>query len=94
MDLRCPHRAADRLLAAAVCWGRHQAEYRRCWLPGQAHSVVYLGNLTDDLLIVGDPTVGRELWRRHELRTLWTGRGLRLVPRDAATTDSLLAAQQ
>ena len=64
------------------------------WLPGQAHSVVYLGNLTDDLLIVGDPTVGRELWRRHELRTLWTGRGLRLVPRDAATTDSLLAAQQ
>lgn len=64
------------------------------WLPGQAHSVVYLGNLTEDLLIVGDPTVGRELWRRHELRTLWTGRGLRLVARDAAPTDSLLAAQQ
>jgi len=71
----------------------HSRELRETcgWLPGQAHSVVYLGDLTDDLLIVGDPTVGRELWRRDDLNTLWTGRGLRLVERDPAASHHLLA---
>lgn len=72
----------------------HELRDTSGWLPGQAHSVVYLGNLTDDVLIVGDPTVGRELWRRDDLTTLWTGRGLRLVPRDNAATTSLVAARQ
>ena len=72
----------------------HELRDTSGWLPGQAHSVVYLGDLTDDVLIIGDPTVGRELWRRDDLTTLWTGRGLRLVPRDAAETTSLVAARQ
>lgn len=72
----------------------HELRDTSGWRPGQAHSVVYLGKLTDDVLIVGDPTFGRELWRRDELPTLWTGRGLRLVPRGAAGATSLLAARQ
>lgn len=62
------------------------------WMPGQAHSVVLLGDLNDDVLIVGDPSFGRELWRRSELQLLWTGRGIRLVPRDASDAESLLAS--
>lgn len=64
------------------------------WIPGQAHSVVLLGDLNDDLVIVGDPSFGRELWRRSELQLLWTGRGIRLVPRDPSESASLLASIQ
>lgn len=62
------------------------------WIPGQAHSVTYLGNLNDDVLIVGDPAFGRELWRRSDLNLLWTGRGLRLVPRISSGRWNQLAA--
>lgn len=53
------------------------------WVPGQAHSVVFLRCLNDRLLEVGDPSFGRELWRRRDLDVLWTGRGIRLVSRDS-----------
>lgn len=61
------------------------------WIPGQAHSVVLLHNLTDDVLVVGDPSFGRELWRLSDLQLLWTGRGIRLVPRDPTESEALLA---
>lgn len=64
------------------------------WIPGQAHSVTYLGRLSADVLIVGDPAIGRELWRRTDLSALWTGRGLRLVPRKPRDTSHQLVAHQ
>lgn len=64
------------------------------WIPGQAHSVTYLGRLNADVLIVGDPAIGRELWRRTDLSALWTGRGLRLVPRKPRDTSHQLVAHQ
>lgn len=52
------------------------------WVPGQAHAVVYLGDLDTKTAIVGDPQFGRELWTESDLKILWTGLGFRLVPRD------------
>ncbi len=51
------------------------------WIPGQTHAVVCL-ELRKHLAIMGDPRVGRELWSQPDFKTLWTGLGFRLVPRD------------
>jgi hypothetical protein len=48
------------------------------WIPGQAHSVVYFGQIGDDH-IVGDPSNGYETWTTRELNHLWTGTGLRIL---------------
>jgi len=51
------------------------------WTPGQAHAVVLFRFLPDDLVEMGDPSVGREKWHVDSLRVLWRGDGMRLVPR-------------
>lgn len=51
------------------------------WTPGLGHAVVVFGRTGDDLIEVGDPSVGREHWRVEDLRVLWPGAGLRLVRR-------------
>ncbi|MHC4877632.1 MAG: cysteine peptidase family C39 domain-containing protein [Planctomycetota bacterium] len=61
------------------------------WIPGQGHSVVYFGHLSNDTVEVGDPSFGRELWRTEDLDLLWTGRAIGLVPRTAASNHTLLA---
>jgi hypothetical protein len=60
------------------------------WIPGTPHSVVVLGRTHDGTYVVHDPVAGREYWDEDELRLLWTGSAVRLVPRDDATA-SLLA---
>lgn len=56
------------------------------WIPGQGHSVVFMGFLGKKALLIGDPGVGRELWRTSDLDLLWTGLMLRLVPRESVGT--------
>ena len=45
------------------------------WIPGTAHSVLYLGRYGEGHL-VGDPSRGYEIWPEHDLKLLWTGQGL------------------
>jgi len=52
------------------------------WVEGQQHSVVFVRFLDSKRAIVADPSFGRELWKVDELNHLWTGMGIRLVPRD------------
>ena len=56
-------------------------EHEWGWTPGLGHAVVVFGRAGDDLIEVGDPSVGREHWRVEDLRVLWPGSGLRLVRR-------------
>ena len=51
------------------------------WAPGVKHTVVFFGFRADGKTDVGDPAVGREHWRLEDLRVLWHGDGIRLVPR-------------
>jgi len=51
------------------------------WIPGQSHAVVLFRFLPDGNVDVGDPSVGREEWSALDMRVLWHGVGLRLVPR-------------
>jgi hypothetical protein len=50
------------------------------WIPGMAHSVVYFGR-SGQVHIVGDPSRGYEGWPEQDLKTLWTGTGLRIITR-------------
>jgi hypothetical protein len=50
------------------------------WTPGVGHAVVIFGRVGKDRLDVGDPSIGREQWLVRDLRVLWQGRGLPLVP--------------
>jgi hypothetical protein len=66
------------------------------WIPGTPHSVVLLGRANDGTYIVHDPVAGREYWDEEELRLLWTGGAVRLVPRDdlrPSLLASIVAAQ-
>ncbi len=56
-------------------------EHEWGWTPGLGHAVVVFGRAGDDLIEVGDPSVGREHWRVEDLRVLWPGSGMRLVRR-------------
>src|SRR4051794_5276267 len=53
------------------------------WSPGDWHSVLFFGFRGGGLVAMGEPTpgVGRENWTEEDLRVLWRGRGVRLVPR-------------
>jgi hypothetical protein len=51
------------------------------WEPGVGHAVTVFGRKGKDRFDVGDPSVGREPWSLQDLRVLWHGEGLRLVPR-------------
>lgn len=47
------------------------------WIPGTAHTVVYLGRF-QDRHVIGDPSIGYEVWGDEDLRVLWTGQGLKI----------------
>jgi hypothetical protein len=64
---------------------RYQTEWG--WIPGTPHSVVFLGVTEQGGFLVADPSVGREEWSREDLALLWTGEGIRLVPRAAGLPD-------
>ncbi len=67
---------------------------RSGWLPGVGHAVVLLGMTHDGHWIVGDPAVGIEHWTNEDLRVLWHGKGIRLVPRDPELVRTLPAPAQ
>ena len=48
------------------------------WKPGVRHSVVLLEFLSDDRVLVADPSIGLEYWSMCDLRTLWRGRAITL----------------
>lgn len=52
------------------------------WIPGTPHTVVVLSREADGSYVVHDPVAGREFWDEEELRLLWTGSAIRLLPRD------------
>ena len=51
------------------------------WTPGMAHSVVFFRTLPNNLVEIGDPSVGREHWGMDGIETLWHGDAMRLVKR-------------
>lgn len=51
------------------------------WPPGQLHSVVLFGFDSDGNPQIGDPSVGRESWSAADLKVLYRGTVVRLVPR-------------
>jgi len=53
------------------------------WAPGEWHSVLFYKFRGNGLVAMGDPTpgIGLENWTEDDLRLLWFGRGMRLVPR-------------
>jgi len=74
------------LLAELPDRDRRGADYAEQWgwTPGVGHAVVVFKRFAAGGFDVGDPMVGRELWTVEDLRILWHGRGLRLVPRRAS----------
>ena len=54
------------------------------WKAGRMHSVLLFAFRPDGRAVIGDPSVasGKERWSPAELKLLWRGRGMRLVPRD------------
>jgi len=60
---------------------RYQTEWG--WIPGTPHSVVFLRVTERGGFLVADPSVGREEWSAEDIALLWTGEGMRLIPRAA-----------
>jgi len=58
---------------------RYEQEWQ--WRPGVRHAVVFFGFAEDDLVEIGDPSVGREFWRRKGVDDLWHRVAIRLVKR-------------
>ena len=54
------------------------------WVPGQSHSTVLFESRSDNLYEIGDPSVGPEQWTFEDMKMLWHGEGMRLVPRRPA----------
>ncbi|TWT83236.1 hypothetical protein CA13_47010 [Planctomycetes bacterium CA13] len=50
------------------------------WIPGLGHTVVALGRTPQGHFVIGDPSVGRELWTRENLEVLWHGDAIRFGP--------------
>nr|WP_246152022.1 peptidase C39 [Rubripirellula reticaptiva] len=48
------------------------------WIPGMGHSVVALGRTEDGGFLIGDPSVGLEIWREDDMKLLWHGNGIRV----------------
>ncbi|MFG0263235.1 MAG: peptidase C39 [Novipirellula sp. JB048] len=48
------------------------------WIPGMGHTVVALDRLEDGRVVVGDPSVGVEVWSKADMRLLWHGGGIRI----------------
>ncbi len=83
MDLRRPETAPAildiRLSPKALKDPRYIRDWG--WTPGTFHTVVFFGFSPDGKIEMGDPSVGREKWGEESLRTLWSGKGFRLVRR-------------
>ncbi|WP_315851690.1 cysteine peptidase family C39 domain-containing protein [Roseimaritima multifibrata] len=77
--------AADKwpvLIGVQLPFGTEDRRYAEQWgwIPGMGHSVVVLGRDGNDRFIVGDPSIGLEVWDRSDMEILWHGIGMRLVP--------------
>ena len=68
------------LLAVELPYGVEDRRYadQWGWIPGMGHSVVALGRSPGGAILIGDPSVGRELWTASDLRLLWQGSGVRV----------------
>ncbi|MFO1095535.1 MAG: hypothetical protein U0992_19865 [Planctomycetaceae bacterium] len=51
------------------------------WIPDTSHTVVMLNSPRPGEFIVHDPVAGIEIWTDEDVRALWTGVGMRFVPR-------------
>ncbi len=51
------------------------------WTPGVAHSVLFSRILPNNLVEMGDPSIGLEKWGIDGIETLWHGDAMRLVKR-------------
>jgi hypothetical protein len=51
------------------------------WAPNVPHSVVMLRSLGGGQFEMADPSVGREIWDKRALETLWHGQGIGLARR-------------
>lgn len=73
-------------------------EYVTEWglIPGLPHSVVLFRMVPNNVVVVGDPAQGREVWAWRDMLNLWHGQGIRLVPRDrdAAAVAAVTAARR
>ena len=49
------------------------------WVIGEHHSVVFFGFKPNNLVEIGDPSVGRENWFLQNVIDLWTGEVVSLV---------------
>ncbi|MFI4874925.1 MAG: cysteine peptidase family C39 domain-containing protein [Blastopirellula sp. JB062] len=58
------------------------------WTPGAMHSVICLGVINDNQVLIADPNpnIGIEVWQRESLERLWRGNALYLTPAESATT--------
>lgn len=66
----------------------HGIELEEGWTPGTMHSVICLGVLNEDQVLIADPnpSIGVEVWPRESLDRLWRGNALYLTPEDATQT--------
>ena len=87
-DLRSTDAAPAILVARLPVERRSDSQFTDTsgWIPGQSHSVVFSHFLNDHTVVMNDPSFGREIWRVEDLKTLWTGRAIRLVPRSQEST--------
>ncbi|HVV99290.1 MAG TPA: hypothetical protein VHB77_03050, partial [Planctomycetaceae bacterium] len=60
------------------------------WQPNVSHSAVFFDFAIEGVVLMGDPSVGRESWAIEDLNLLWTGEAMRLVRR--STTDRPVVA--
>jgi hypothetical protein len=51
------------------------------WTPGVRHAVIFYRFAEDELVEMGDPSVGREFWSVQNIRDLWKGYAIRLIER-------------
>ena len=54
---------------------------RNGWATTKSHTVLFYGFVNDDLVSIGDPSVGRETWTVQQLQILWHGSGQMLIRR-------------
>lgn len=52
------------------------------WRRGELHSVILRDFISDDRVLMVDPDVGEEQWSVDDLKLLYRGFGMRLVPQD------------
>ncbi len=68
------------LIAVELPYGTEDRRYAEQWgwIPGAGHSVVIVGRTADNGVVIGDPSVGLEVWTEADLSLLWHGNGMRV----------------